>query len=72
MSNGGYIALALSIASNVAMVAGIAAFALGASLVAAFSGGGATFLGVATLVLTIMHMTGMFSRKSVGSVPPTS
>lgn len=72
MSNGGYVALALSIAFNAALAAVITVCALGAGAVAALGSGGATFLGIATLVLTIMGLTGLFSRKDAGAGPPAS
>ncbi|WP_157244271.1 hypothetical protein [Nonomuraea typhae] len=57
-----YVMLALSIAFNAALVAGIVMMSLGAGIIVALTGGGTTFLGAATLVLTIMGLSGIFKH----------
>ncbi|MEU4579987.1 hypothetical protein [Nonomuraea sp. NPDC023979] len=63
MQNGVYVALALCIALILAFMAGIAAYALGTELVAAFAWFGGTFLGMATLGIMILSATGVVGRK---------
>ncbi|TYB53799.1 hypothetical protein FXF51_48995 [Nonomuraea sp. PA05] len=69
MKNGGYIILALSLALNAALIAGIVVFATAGDLPNALSAGGVTFLGIATLVVTIMALTGLFV-KDKSTTPP--
>lgn len=63
MHNGVYIALALCIALISALVAGIIAYAIGSGLAAAFVWYGGAFIGVATLGVTILSVTGAVGRK---------
>ncbi|WP_433434519.1 hypothetical protein [Nonomuraea sp. CA-141351] len=63
MRDGVLVALALCIGVIGGFVAGIAAYAIGAGLVAAFAWFGGTFLGVSGLGVTILAVTGLVGRK---------